>query len=92
MKGDPRAALAQALRALKAPRMDCVEADARDPRPVWRGHAVAALATIALGRFQQAAVYLSRADPRDPLIRDVLRNPPKEFARALRARHARPPN
>lgn len=91
-KGDRRSALAQAERALKAPSMNSVEPDAGDPRPVMRAHAVAALAAIALGRFQRAAVHLSGADPEDPLIRDVLRDPPRDLARALRARPSRPAN
>lgn len=91
-RGDARAALERAERAVSAPRMDSAEPDARDPGPVRRAHAVAALAAIALGRFQRAAVHLSDVNPDDPLIRDVLRAPPKELARALRARRARPAN
>ena len=88
-KGDARGALAKADQALRGRRGEPIEPDARDPRPVARAHAVAARAALSLRRFNEAAVHLLQADPRDPLVRELVREPPSDLAKALRVRRAR---
>lgn len=89
-KRSPVTALARVREALTRRQFDVIEPDARDPRPLMRAHAIAGLADLQLNRFQDAAVHLLRANPEDPLVRDLLRNPPAALARALRAQHGAP--
>jgi hypothetical protein len=85
-KGDARGAFAKANQALSGRRAEPIEPDARDPRPVARAHAVAARAALSLRRFNDAADHLVQADPRDPLVRKLVQDPPPDLAKALRAR------
>ena len=86
-KGDARGALAKANQALTGLREESIEPDARDPRPVMRAHAVAARAALSLRRFDTAAVHLLEANPQDPLVRELVQNPPSGLAKALKAHH-----
>jgi len=88
-KGDARGALAKANQALTGQHEEPIEPDARDPRPMMRAHAVAARAALALRRFNDAALHLGQANPQDPLVREMVQDPPPQLAKALRARKAR---
>jgi len=86
---DARGALAKANQALTGLREEPIEPDARDPRPMMRAHAVAARAALALRRFNDAALHLRQANPQDPLVRELVQDPPPQLAKALGARKAR---